>query len=262
MDTVNAGSFLYPLALQVPGPLHIVDWLIRSTIEQFPFWPAWQSSAKVVLQYVHGQNNRDAMSAVVRREMQASSPRSQLLESLKKTTGRFAHWRWRTLSKAVKDLDIVESVITAVFCIVEKGDRDIKIRDAAVLTKLQQVARDKELWNQARAIAFAIKFLMILMGWLQGCHCHEEELKEGKTVHCNMKGCRAKGFAAYLRSLIQDIHHERDSLAPGAFGTVPVEFVRDALLHQVANLEVKFHWVFQPPYTIWQASVYISWCIV
>ena len=96
---------------------------------------------------------------------------------------------------------------------------------APTLTKLQQVARDKELWNQARAIAFAIKFLMILMGRLQGCHCHEEELKEGKNVHCNMKGCRAKSSAAYLRSLIQDIHHERDNFAPGAFGTVPVEFV-------------------------------------
>ena len=66
--SVSAGadrSFLYPFALQTPGVLHIVDWIIRSTIEQFPWWPGWQSDCTRLLQFCHGlQGHRGGIMAL------------------------------------------------------------------------------------------------------------------------------------------------------------------------------------------------------
>ena len=52
-------TFLYPYALQVPGIKHILDWIIRDALSDLEFWPIWQSAAKRLVQWFHGQTHRD-----------------------------------------------------------------------------------------------------------------------------------------------------------------------------------------------------------
>ena len=73
-----------------------------------------------------------------RREIQYHGAIEKMLVGLLIGAGR----PWQ---KAVHDLEMVEAVSTMVFCIVGKGDRDIKIREKGVLLELQQVAGDKKL---------------------------------------------------------------------------------------------------------------------
>ena len=52
-------TFLYPFALQIPEIKHILDWTIRDALSDIDFWPSWQSYAKRVEQWSHGQTHGD-----------------------------------------------------------------------------------------------------------------------------------------------------------------------------------------------------------
>ena len=252
-EDVDKKSFLYPFSLQVPGCLHILDWLIKHTVQVLPFWLLWQKDAKVLLQYLHGQNNREATQAVVIREYNDSHAKPSLLNALKGSVGRFAHWRWKTLGTATSGIERAEDVVAAVFSIVERGDQDIRIREKAVFLKLQQLATDKTLWDQGRALSLIVKPMMEFMSWIQGCVCHEEELKNGEEVRCALKGCKAKLLAAKVQAVVDELTETRDGLRPGSLGCVDIEPVKNALSFLIGNIISKFHWVNQPPFTIWKA---------
>ncbi len=97
-------QLLYPFALQVPGSQHIIDGIVRETVEQLPWWPAWQEAAKRVLQHAHGQNARGHMQHTIQKHCEDATERDRMVASLGKATGRFARWRWRTLQGATDDL--------------------------------------------------------------------------------------------------------------------------------------------------------------
>ena len=108
VDTPRTGSFLYPFALQVPGLLHILDWVVRESVESLPFWPAWQAKVKRILQYTHGKNHRDLMQKIICTLTLDSERASVLAASIDISTGRFAKWCWKALQGAVKELQKVE----------------------------------------------------------------------------------------------------------------------------------------------------------
>ena len=93
----DRSPFLYPFALQTPGLLHIVDWIIRSTVQQLPWWPQWQLQCKRLLQFCHGQAHRDRLRTLF--EQLAGQGQSSCFDV---ATNRFAEWRWNTLSRAVR----------------------------------------------------------------------------------------------------------------------------------------------------------------
>ena len=74
----GASGFLFPFALQVPGLLHILDWVIRETVQQFPFWPKWQTAAKRILQFTHGHNHRELLKQHIRDQAQDSDTAADL----------------------------------------------------------------------------------------------------------------------------------------------------------------------------------------
>ena len=50
----NTGAgFLFPRAMQVPGPINIVDLVLRTTVGQGEWWSGWQVLAKDMLQWFH-----------------------------------------------------------------------------------------------------------------------------------------------------------------------------------------------------------------
>ena len=250
----NSASFLYPFALQTPGVLHIVDWIIRSTIEQFPWWAEWQSECKRLLQFCHGEGHRDRLRTLLK-ERAPPGQAEELSAKLVLVTGRFAAWRWKTLSKAVRDLERIEAPMR--FLAAELGSfaGHVACRDTAGIGRIYTTCASSLFWDRARAIQAVIAPLMSFMGWLQGCDCHEEQLRQRRAVSCNFKGCRARGLSARLGQLRSQLQDLRQSLRPNSFGGVEAHTVSSAISHCLGSVRLKFMWVDELPYLVWQACL-------
>lgn len=244
--------YLYPFALQVPGLLHIVDWLIRDTVQQLPWWAEWQSHCKRVLQFCHGQARRERMQAILR-DQAPGAQQEKWVSSLSCATGRFADWRWKTLAGAVADLAKVEEALR--FLALECGDwaQVLGSRDSQSISSLQSTCASALFWDRSRCVAMLIAPLMTFMGWLQGCDCHEQQLLQGQVVVCPLKGCRARSLAKRLVSLQSELSRCRSSVRPGCLGMVSVLDFSLAVTHCMASAELKFMWVTELPYLVWQA---------
>ena len=53
-----AATYLYPLALVVPGTQHILDNALREVLQVLPFWIQWQAQAKTVCQWLASRGHR------------------------------------------------------------------------------------------------------------------------------------------------------------------------------------------------------------
>ena len=247
------GQFLYPLAMQVPGVLHIVDWVIRTGIERLTFYPKWQSSAKLVLQMLHSQKLRQHMCALLH-AMDIDRVRSErLASSLASATGKFANWRWRTLWDAVRDLLRIEDAVRTLLGSASNPSKELAIRAQGRADSLKEAVDDPLFWEQARVIQTILKPLMRFSSWIQGCQCHEAEQLQGKRVECKLKGCRAPFVAAKVDSVLDELQGVRNSLHPGQFGDVALTGVFGAVAERIAGVALKMQWAHQLPYLIWQA---------
>jgi hypothetical protein len=85
----RVGKHLYPNAMQVPGPQHILDTILRDGIERLSWWLVWEASAKAVCQWLHVQSRRDFLKA----RLQCHA--SDIANSLDKSCEQFADWRWK-----------------------------------------------------------------------------------------------------------------------------------------------------------------------
>ncbi len=56
-------GWLYPLALFVPGTQHIVNNVLKDTVEELPWWPAWTAAAKCLCQSVDGQRGASRLAS-------------------------------------------------------------------------------------------------------------------------------------------------------------------------------------------------------
>lgn len=246
-------DYLYPLALQVPGLLHIIDGVMKRCIEAIPFWPSWQHRAKVIVQYTHGQSHRDFLKGILARSVSCPQELARLQDSLSTATARFAHWRWKTLNTAISDLLRCEEALRTVGSVVIAGKADFGCRDKAIAESLRGSITDPEFWQQCRALQFVIARLVEFQSWCQGCDCHEEERLSGQRVICNLKGCRAKSIARRVTRLCEELAADRDALVPGRFGHCPMTPLLDAVTQAISGIQTKLHWVHELPYLIWQA---------
>ena len=117
------------------------------------------------------------MSSVLRRSQGQREDLAALLKSLVVGVGRFAKWRWKTLGRAVRDMQRIE---VAVFLAIEVTLSACKPRDGASGAALLVFVQDDETWSGARAIDYIIRHFIKMSGWMQGCFCHEEQLLLGK----------------------------------------------------------------------------------
>jgi len=248
------GSYMYPFALQTPGVLHIVDWIIRSTIEQLSWWPVWQLECKRLLQFCHGQAHRDRLRLLIE-ELAPQGQSGELARSLDVATGRFAEWRWKTLSRAVKDLGRIEGALRFLSANIDSFSSVLASRDASGMQHLQSTCASPEFWDRSKAISSLIGPLMEFMGWLQGCDCHDDQLQSGQIVACPLKGCRAKNLSARLELLCGQFRALREALRPDSFGSVDSSAISLAIAHSLASIKLKFMWVDELPYLVWQVPL-------
>ena len=57
------GTFMFPNALNVPCPQHIIDLSVRAGLDALRWWPEWQAHAKAVCQWLRPSLRRDALRA-------------------------------------------------------------------------------------------------------------------------------------------------------------------------------------------------------
>ena len=88
-------DFLFPNALQVPGPIHIVDLVLRTAVSESKWWSGFQLQLKDLLQWFHPQHHRTVVEkAVVDDPHVDSAVRDQWVASLSRRPEKFADWRW------------------------------------------------------------------------------------------------------------------------------------------------------------------------
>jgi hypothetical protein len=98
-----------------------------------------------------------------------------------------------------------------------------------------------------------------LLQWGRGCKCHEAERLQGKTIKCNKSGRRGPEYANRLLQFFAELRALRDrfsgevSLISELGGTLCRQGASVTSV-MLSDSKLKFAWVFQPPYTIWQCD--------
>lgn len=178
---------------------------------------------------------------------------AELAATLLVGTGRFAAWRWKTLSRAVCDLMRIEGALRFLAADLGSFVGHVACRDAAGIGRIHATCAGPLFWDRTRAIRALITPLMNFMGWLQGCDCHGEQLRQGQVINCQFKGCRARTLSARLHALRSELQALRLSVRPDSFSGVEAHVVSAAIAHCSASLAMKFMWVDELPYLVWQA---------
>ena len=252
-------TFLYPYALQVPGIKHILDWIIRDALSDLEFWPIWQSAAKRLVQWFHGQTHRDLVVKLLGSLGHACSGSVDVMQtSMKTATSSFADWRWSTLQTCIRDILRIEDAVRFLIPRLKDPSKQL-VMPKPLAAELSVLAASPEFWDQARALNAILRHVMSFSGWVTGCACHDQKLqwKDGHApppVRCPWKGCRAPELAKQLRFVQDAIAADRDSLAQATFVSVKLDLVHSAMSRVIARLELKLHWVHELPYLVWQAD--------
>ena len=240
-------SFLFPLALQVPGLMHLLDKVLKSGVEVLPWWPSWQTQAKVVSQWLGNKGHREFLQSRLRE----SDPATLALHKKSLQTGcdRFAAWRWQTLANVARDLDRMRDAVRAALASVSKP-ADLGTRDAPTASAVLQAIHDDVFWRRASGLRQVLAPVHKLSSWVKGCDCHEADLLLGKEIACRWKGCRATTLAARLSAFEEAalaIREERTKVVG-----ISTHETAGCVTAMLAMLRLKFAWVNEAPYTIWQ----------
>ena len=246
----NAGH-LYPLALVVPGPQHIIDTVIRTCLDKLTWWSAWSSAAKVVCQWLASADHRDLLRNILMRNRiqlcSDSGPQDfdSMVGSLENTCDKFAEWRWKTLASVTADLKRLEHAVRTALSLIS-DPHDLGTREARLVKRFMEAVRDEQFWGRAKGLAEALAPLTEMSSWLRGCPCHGRV----RLARCPWAGCRAFQLAARLRSLEAEITKLR-MRADVPVGMDGDEWV-DLHMRTLAFVQLKFSWVHEAPYTVWQ----------
>ena len=238
------GAYLYPLALAVPGPQHIVDGLIRQSMGAISWWPGWQADAKVVCQTLHGAGQRDRL---VHRLLQ--NGRNDLADLLRTGCDRFAHWRWKTLDNVSRQLLRMEPAVRE--AVIGMPAKEVAGREESTAAVFLRATAAPEFWTRCRSLQALVRPLSSFSSWLRGCACHEADRRQGRSVQCPWQGCRAPELADRMRALLAELVQVRGTVDDS--WAAPQQEILTAFSAQIAGARLKFHWVNEPPYTVWQA---------
>lgn len=253
ISDADRNAFLYPNAIGVPGPLHIIDWLLREMLDTMSFWPALLKRIKLIAQYLHSDNHRQYLVKKIDQNSNDDDVRKRCKAALNKGSDRFAQWRWESLDAAVK------SQVTAKepFQVACEGDdpRKWHLRCVDTMKAIASAASEEKHWQELAAVSFMIEDLMDLHGWIKGCDCHEEERLAGQIVKCPRQGLRCKTFKGRLLLMMDTMQRRIDSLRPGQFGdAVEVAEVHRFMSQCLGRIELKLKsWVCGLTCSLWQA---------
>ena len=239
-----AGAHLYPFALAVPGPQHIIDLSLRYGLHSLSWWPAWQRSAKVVCQWLRSASHRHFFQVRLRSAGGDPAVVDARVRSLSKGCNAFAEWRWKTLASVTADLQRMQEAVRAAAASVRKAS-EIASQDGGQASDFLRAVREPDFWARASVLGQLVAPLAEFSSWVRGCDCHEEQRRAHKAVVCDWQGCRARTLASRTQAVTADLRALREKLldAPEAVAAVST---------MMSTFQIKMAWVFEEPYLIWQ----------
>ena len=92
-------SYMFPFALQIPGPQHILDGALKKAMEDLEWWPAFSAQLRAVANYVRSKGHRTALKAFLVRGGHGQN--KDMLAELNHRVASFARWRWTSLEDAL-----------------------------------------------------------------------------------------------------------------------------------------------------------------
>ena len=244
-------GFLYPLALAVPGPQHILDNALKDCLPKLAWWLQWQAEAKIVCQWVHSRGNRDFLAQALRGV--PSEENETMANSLRFGVPLFAHWRWGTVSDVTRGLLRVSAAVQA--GVQRAGFQHVRWRDGPEAHKFLAAVRSQEFWDRAVTLRELASPIAEFSGWLKGCNCHGWALRKRQKVDCKWKSCRALTLSHRISKLVAELRTLRDMPREHVerSGVTPQESA-DIRSHLLGYILLKFAWVNEVPYLVWQAA--------
>jgi len=238
---------MFPLALVIPGPQHIIDNVLQTSLMVLPSFKDFQVSVKVVSQWLQPVSNRRLLQDQLRARGGALAASAKLLDA---GCDRFADWRWKTLDLVTRALLRMRPAAQEAAKLIGSA-AEISTRNEGAAGAFLESVKDDHFWETVVWTRRVIKPLVAFSSWIRGCDCHEVERlarKSGNQVSCPWQGCRAAGLARrYLQTL-----REIDELRGQQCAACPDLDV--VLTRMLASLQVKMEWVTEGPYLVWQAA--------
>ena len=261
---VSNATYLFPLALKVPGIRHIVDWVLQRAVERCPWWPQWQTQCKQLMQCMHSAGQRERLQQWLREQYDMSEGRrAELVAVLTRAPPSFAAWRWFTLADVVASFLAMEPALRIVAGSAHGGARLFESRQGAGAAICDTVL-SQSFSDRARGLRDLMQPLVRATQELGRCTCHDESDPAARS--CPWKGCIGPTLATIVASAVEQLSALRScrtlSAASSGSGTgggalgVGRECDLDiacAAELAMSDLLTKFHWVNQPPYLVWQA---------
>ena len=97
-------GFMFPLALQIPGVMHIIDLILQRATSLFKWWPEWSANSKLLMQFLHSSNQRQRIQEWLRTHAADQDDQDCLVQSLAIGGNPFAKWRWHTLKQVTSSM--------------------------------------------------------------------------------------------------------------------------------------------------------------
>ena len=256
-------GFLFPRALKLPGSKHIVDLILRSVTSAIPWFPAALEHFKAIVQWLHKLRKREGiMDAIIALCTARDVDPSEMVWTLRRHPTAFADWRWTTLHDAVTDILHVRKALEFFFD--NASDKVVSV----LVTKednagIRSLVTSRSVFMEAEAVLFVTGPMSEFQSWMGGCDCHPPRPVIGEAgqcgpdprgVRCPFKGLRARSISQRLMSLKERIVSDRSTLVAGQFGSLDTVTVFSAMTNAISLLDLKFHWISEIPYLIWQAA--------
>ena len=235
-------EFMFPRALVVPGPQHILDNVLQSSVEALRWWASYEVALKTVSQWVNPVGNRRAMQFFLRR-----GGRSEMAKLLSKGVDRFAHWRWKTLGNVVKSLGELEPALRQVLLVTTVDELKRRRKGVGEIEKVWAFISEDSFWARRAWVQTQIAPVLEFAQWVRGCHCCEaSRLRASTPVHCEWAGCRATGLKRRWAQALSEVEALRRNAASEH---ADADLVLGQLL---ASLQLKMRWVDDGPFLLWQ----------
>ena len=246
-------EWLFPNALGIPGLQHVSDLCLRTGVENLPWWPSWQSDAKVIAQWLKPTGKRLDLEDRLAGVEQSADQLLQRRKSLSTGVNGFAEWRWHTLDTVLEQLLKKEDAIVAAVSLVKtaadfgKGGSDIAV-------KFLLAVRSPVFWHRAQLLRRLTKPLTTFGSWLRGCDCHEHERKaaaaRGKAqVVCIWAGCRGKSLKGRVAEQMAQLLQLRADLM--LLADTHSRDAADAVSRIASLFDLKTSWVSDLQFSIW-----------
>ncbi len=256
VSSTATGAFLFPLALKVPGIRHIVDWVLQRAVERCPWWPQWQAQCKQIVQCLHSARQRERLQQWLH-DQEAVADRGALAALLANSPPNFATWRWFTLARVIAFYVRAEPALQLAACAAQRGAPLFESRLGAA-ADISATLASAAFGDRARGLRDLMEPLVRFTQWLGRCLCHSES--DAGAAACPWKGCVGPQLATLVQKTVAELSDLRQArmasaASAGASDSSCSSDIAASAELAMADLLTKFHWVQEPPYLVWQASL-------